>query len=306
MKGVDALPVEHRHDAEARLIPVRGRARPGRAARLAHHVLGVVTPQIAEDHQLKALQRQEALGRGSLPQVTDRRRRARAVPRPVHVPPHPGRGDAQAGGARDELTQAPPPLRHPQGARARVLRVRPPLPPRPVAGAGGVDTTIVVTMTLENLLGDSRRQLLLDTADPITADQARKLACEAGIIPMVLGAKSRILDLGRQQTALRPGPADRDPRPRPTLHRRRMRLARSDVPRPPQRALVPGRQARPRRRTPALPPTPLLRPLPKYEMKTSHERTRRLRPDVAASQRSCTRLPEVSELGRRVGHVNRL
>ena len=44
--------------------------------------------------------------RGSLP-VHHRRRRARAVPRPVH-PPRPGRGDAQAGGARDQLTQAPP------------------------------------------------------------------------------------------------------------------------------------------------------------------------------------------------------
>ena len=54
-------------------------------------------------------------------------------------------------------------------------------------------------MTLENLLGDSQTPALLDTGDRITADQARKLACEAGIIPMVLGGKSKILDLGRSK-----------------------------------------------------------------------------------------------------------
>ena len=54
-------------------------------------------------------------------------------------------------------------------------------------------------MTLENLLGDSQAPAVLDTGDPITADQARKLACEAGIIPMVLGGKSKILDLGRSK-----------------------------------------------------------------------------------------------------------
>ena len=40
---------------------------------------------------------------------------------------------------------------------------------------------------------------MLDTGDRITADQARKLACEAGIIPMVLGGESEILDVGRER-----------------------------------------------------------------------------------------------------------
>ena len=53
-------------------------------------------------------------------------------------------------------------------------------------------------MTLENLLGDSHTPALLDTGDPITAAQARKLACEAGIIPIVLGGNSEILDVGRE------------------------------------------------------------------------------------------------------------
>ena len=53
-------------------------------------------------------------------------------------------------------------------------------------------------MTLENLLGDSHTPAMLDTGEPITAGQARKLACEAGIIPVVLGGDSEILDVGRE------------------------------------------------------------------------------------------------------------
>ena len=50
----------------------------------------------------------------------------------------------------------------------------------------------------ENLLGTSEKPAVLDTGDRITADQARKLACEAGIIPVVLGGDSEILDIGRE------------------------------------------------------------------------------------------------------------
>ena len=60
-----------------------------------------------------------------------------------------------------------------------------------------MDATVVVTMTLENLLGTSQAPAVLDTGDRITAGQARKLACEARIIPMVLGGNSEPLDVGR-------------------------------------------------------------------------------------------------------------
>ena len=52
---------------------------------------------------------------------------------------------------------------------------------------------------LENLLGDNQAPAVLDTGEPISPAQARQLACEAGIIPMVLGGKSKILDLGRKK-----------------------------------------------------------------------------------------------------------
>jgi hypothetical protein len=60
----------------------------------------------------------------------------------------------------------------------------------------GVNATIVVTMRLEQLLGENTTALL-DDGTRMSAGQARRLACEAGIIPVVLGSKSQPLDLGR-------------------------------------------------------------------------------------------------------------
>ena len=64
--------------------------------------------------------------------------------------------------------------------------------------AGGVNATVVVTMTLESLLG-GLKAAQLDTGQTISAVPARRLACEAGIIPAVLGGQSQVLDLGRKR-----------------------------------------------------------------------------------------------------------
>ena len=72
---------------------------------------------------------------------------------------------------------------------------------RPTQGTpktGGIAATVVVTMTLESLLGGLKSASLLDTGEAISAAQARRLACEAGIIPAVLGTRSQVLDLGRK------------------------------------------------------------------------------------------------------------
>ena len=63
--------------------------------------------------------------------------------------------------------------------------------------AGGVAATVVVTMDVETLTG-GLRAASLDTGQQITAATARRLACEAGIIPAVLGTDSVALDLGRK------------------------------------------------------------------------------------------------------------
>jgi len=56
----------------------------------------------------------------------------------------------------------------------------------------------VVTMTLETLLG-GLTAARLDTGETISPGAGRRLACEAGIIPAVLGGKSQVLDLGRKR-----------------------------------------------------------------------------------------------------------
>jgi hypothetical protein len=64
--------------------------------------------------------------------------------------------------------------------------------------AGGVPATVVVTMTLESLLG-AEQAATLDTGERISGAEARRLACEAGIIPAVLGGTSQPLDVGRKR-----------------------------------------------------------------------------------------------------------
>ncbi|MEI5671634.1 MULTISPECIES: HNH endonuclease signature motif containing protein [unclassified Nocardioides] len=69
---------------------------------------------------------------------------------------------------------------------------------------GGDATTLVVTMTLESLQSKLGTATMGnpgpgDSLDRITAGQARRLACTAGLVPAVLGAKSEVLDLGRSQ-----------------------------------------------------------------------------------------------------------
>jgi hypothetical protein len=62
--------------------------------------------------------------------------------------------------------------------------------------AGGLNATVVVLMSYETLMGDLRAAKL-DTGEHISAGLARRIACNAGIIPAVLGGKSEVLDLGR-------------------------------------------------------------------------------------------------------------
>ncbi|WP_167288934.1 HNH endonuclease signature motif containing protein [Nocardioides seonyuensis] len=64
--------------------------------------------------------------------------------------------------------------------------------------SAGVNATVVVTLDLKALhtgLGVAT----LGNGDRISASTARRLACEAGIIPLVLGGKSMPLDVGRSK-----------------------------------------------------------------------------------------------------------
>ena len=71
------------------------------------------------------------------------------------------------------------------------------------AGAGepnckGAPRTVIITMPLETLENQLRDQWLrLPDGAQISADTARRLACDAGIVPVVLGSDGEILDIGK-------------------------------------------------------------------------------------------------------------
>ncbi|MDQ4011558.1 MAG: HNH endonuclease [Actinomycetota bacterium] len=78
---------------------------------------------------------------------------------------------------------------------------------------GGQRPHLVLTMGLNDLI-DGLGSALLDTGGCLSAAEARRLACDAAIIPMVLGSDSMPLDVGRQQrlatAALRDALGQRD------------------------------------------------------------------------------------------------
>ncbi len=64
--------------------------------------------------------------------------------------------------------------------------------------SGGVNATLLVTMSLTTLMGGLESADLL-TGGQLSPAEARRLACEAGIVPVVLGGDSQPLDYGREK-----------------------------------------------------------------------------------------------------------
>ncbi len=173
VKGVEKLPVEHRGDAEAHLVGLAAEHDPVALGRLAAHILEVVAPEVADAHQLAALERQEALavescrftmsddghglchGRFTVPTVVGAMLKQGVLA--INSPKH------------RHHTGTPKGLGH---AFCEYV-TRYPLDRLP--HTGGVDATVVVTMTLEQLEGRLETSGIthLDTGDPLTADHAR-------------------------------------------------------------------------------------------------------------------------------------
>ena len=78
------------------------------------------------------------------------------------------------------------------------------LPADRLPQTGGINATVLVTMTLDTLLGGLQAANLLGTDTLLSPGQARRLAAAAGIIPAVLDGQSQLLDLGRRRTYTQP------------------------------------------------------------------------------------------------------
>lgn len=203
--AVDALPADlvdaaTREEAEAFLLR-EAADHDARALRvLGRRLLEVVDPEAADAEEARRLEAEERAaratasftmsddgqgkchGRFTLPSLHGSMLRkalmALAAPRR-----HPGR-------------PAETPTKHKLGqAFMEYLETR---PEATLPDAGGVSATVVVTLDLDTLMGGLKAAGLCD-GSKISAGEARRLACTAGIIPAVLGGMSEPLDLGRRR-----------------------------------------------------------------------------------------------------------
>jgi hypothetical protein len=69
---------------------------------------------------------------------------------------------------------------------------------------GGDRPRIVITLPYDKLLADCLDARLLSTGDRIDAGTARRLLCDADLMPAILGGPSEILDVARSQRLVTP------------------------------------------------------------------------------------------------------
>jgi hypothetical protein len=193
-KGEDAVTDEQRADAEAHLVGLAADHDAKSLRVLGHRLFEVIAPEKADEIEGRLLEAQET--------------RARRRTRLVLIDD--GEGMTHFRGAIPTLNGAmwrkalwaltdpasDEPREVARGQAFCDLLER--LPREGLSKQGGCTATVVVTMT-EQQLRTGLGAAGLDTDDHISAGEARRLACTAGIIPAVLGGQSQLLDLGRRR-----------------------------------------------------------------------------------------------------------
>ncbi|WP_137292944.1 HNH endonuclease signature motif containing protein [Nocardioides dongxiaopingii] len=207
--AVDDLDGDHlawRGKAEAHLVGEAVHHDAHDLKTLGRRILETLDPDQADEHEARLLEAEEARarkrtaltmwddgeglahGRFTLPsaQASMLRKALTAIAAPKHVRATDGAGSYEH--------ERPTPERLGQAFCEYVERY----PTDQLPTMGGVNATVVVTMTLDALHG-GLAAAHLDTGAALAPDQARRLACEAGIIPAVLGGQGQVLDLGRRR-----------------------------------------------------------------------------------------------------------
>jgi Domain of unknown function (DUF222) len=202
--GEFAVSAEQREQAEAHLVKLAADYDAKALAVLGRRLFEVIAPDLADAYEGKVLADQEAAaarrvrfsmreddagtchGRFRIPTLHGQwlRKMILALCSPVRST------------ASDIDVELPTEVRH-GIAFTQLIEA---IPAKSLPKTGGCGATIVVTMRLDQLLADLHAAgvCTLDTGGQITAAQARRLACQVGIIPAVLGSKSQVLDLGRK------------------------------------------------------------------------------------------------------------
>ncbi|WP_395659164.1 DUF222 domain-containing protein [Nocardioides sp.] len=222
-RALDQLPDEVGTDvlahAEECLIGHAAQFGPRPLARLAGRILDVVAPEIAEAAEAKRLTALEDEARHAT-RVTARRIGRGRTRMTIVVPdamadraltyleaftnPRKAQDRCGHGLAADAVTRLGA---YPRRLGAAFCQLLEAVDPSRLPVHGGDATTVLVTLSLDDLRAELATAELIggshvpgdDEPTRITAAEARRLACTAGIIPVVLGGDSEILDLGRLQ-----------------------------------------------------------------------------------------------------------
>lgn len=207
IRALDELPTDLDQDvverAEAHLLGL-AEVHDAKALRiLGRRILEVVSPETADAHEAALLEREEQAaaaatrltmwddghgkvhGRFTLDTLTGAalKKALWAIAAPKHQ---------AAQGPLGEGPRRPTPERLGQAFTEYIQRY----PTKRLPKAGGLAATMLVLMPLETLMG-GLKAAHLDTGEPISPAMARRLACEAGLVPQVLGTDSVVLDQGR-------------------------------------------------------------------------------------------------------------
>lgn len=210
------LPPAVRARAEADLVAAATHFDAQQLTRLGRHILTVVAPEIGEARDAEALAREDEQARrrrelfftpdghgtvhlrGRLTDEAAAVVRAALEPWSAPLPrtaagPDPRtagqrRADALAELARRALTGQSVPATAVAGSPGAAERRRPAGPP----------AQVVVTIPLR-VLTDGLGTATLSDGTPLSPGAARRMACDADLVPAVLGSHSAVLDVGRSQ-----------------------------------------------------------------------------------------------------------
>ncbi|GAA1477100.1 HNH endonuclease signature motif containing protein [Nocardioides aestuarii] len=207
-RAVDALPADLvdlpiRREARDSLL-AHAREHDARALRiLGKRVLDVVAPDVGEKHEQRKLEEEEAraLATASFTLIDDGHGRChgrftlptlhgRLLKEHLHALASPRRHQTSG------ETPRPAPLATPLALGQALMEYVESYPVDKLPASAGTGLSLTVTLDLDTLVRGVGAASLT-TGERISASEARRLACRAGIVPAVLGSASETLDLGR-------------------------------------------------------------------------------------------------------------
>lgn len=186
--------------AEAELITLAEKWEPATLRRFGNQVLHYVAPEVAEEVDRAALEREERRAQQTraftLNRNGDGRVRVSGWLTDEAAAIVNAALDPLCAPRRDEGGEPRTPAQRRADALVEVCELA--MRTEDLPASGGERPHLVITLPYDLL----RQQLgvgTLDTGERLTPEQARRLGCDATIIPVVLGSDGQVLDLGRSR-----------------------------------------------------------------------------------------------------------